>query len=81
MPLDTIYAGSATNGDVGERLLAANFDAGALRPFRGSDGRNYVTVNNQTMVHNAPATLRHEDWLALDRAIIKEARPPPAARQ
>lgn len=67
------------HGDMAQLLLRNNFDCGALRPFVGSDGRNYITLNQggtpQTFVTNAPATLRKDDWLAFDNAIIKAAKP------
>lgn len=75
MTIDTIYERACTNGDVGDKLMASGFDPGVLRPFVGKDHRHYITANGKTMVHNGPATLRHEDWLDLDRAIVKEARP------
>lgn len=75
MTMDTIYNQSCTNGDVGERLMAANFDPGVLRPFRGNDGRSYITANGKTMTTNAPATLRYDDWKDIDSSIVKAARP------
>lgn len=67
------------HGDVAQTLMAHNFDAGALRPFIGRDGRTYVTINEggkpRTLVTNAPATLRKDDWIQLDTAIIKAAKP------
>lgn len=112
--MDFILNGQAT-GDVASVLMQHNFDTGALRPWRGLDGRSYVTlvVRNsdrtirtydtpaisemakrkgmvmndalvqkyigQPMTHNvltnATATLRKDDWLMLDRAVISQARP------
>lgn len=77
--MDFILNNQAT-GDVAGRLMEANFDVGALRPFRGADGRSYITMNDehgkpQVFVTNAPATLRKDDWLMLDTAIIKAAKP------
>ena len=67
------------SGDVASVLMANNFDAGALRPYVAEDGRSYITVNGangpQQIVHNAPATLRKDEWIHLDTAIIKAAKP------
>ena len=68
------------NGDVASRLMQANFDVNALRPYIGSDGRTYLTVNvggklKAVPVTNATATLRKDDWKLLDEAIVKAAKP------
>lgn len=73
------------HGDVASVLMANNFDTGALRPWVGRDGRTYLTVNSgrvdnegkpifENIVTNAPATLRKDDWIALDTAVIKAAK-------
>ncbi|MBU1067247.1 bacteriocin family protein [Patescibacteria group bacterium] len=73
-------------GNVASVLMANNFDANALRPYQGRDGRSYITVNTgrvdkdgkpiyQALVTNAVATLRKDDWVQLDTAIIKAAKP------
>ena len=76
--MDFILNGQAT-GSVADQLMAANFDTGVLRPFKGSDGNSYVTINagtpeEKTIVHNAPATLRKDAWKTLDLAIVKAAK-------
>lgn len=82
--MDFILNG-APSGDVATRLLQYNGDVGCLRPFIGKDGRNYMTVNTgkfddkgqpirRTMVTNAPTTLRKDDWILLDGAIMRAAR-------
>lgn len=67
------------HGDVASVLMANNFDAGALRPFVGEDGRSRITVNQGgkpcTFITNAAATLRKDEWIQLDTAIIKAAKP------
>jgi len=74
------------HGDVANVLMAHNFDPRCLRPFIGSDNRAYMTVNSgrynadgspvtNDIVTNAPATLRKDDWLMLDAAVIKAAKP------
>lgn len=67
------------HGDVANVLMAHNFDAGALRPYQGADGRSFITINDggkpKTIVVNTAATLRKDDWIQLDTAIIKAAKP------
>ncbi len=73
------------HGNVANVLMASNFDAGALRPFVGGDGKSYVTLNSgrcnekgepvyNTIQTNA-ATLRKDEWIQLDKAILKAAQP------
>jgi len=74
-----IYNGQAV-GDVAETLLANDFDVSVLRPYLGTNGRTYVNrrIGGKVVavpVANATATLRKDDWLALDRAIVAAARP------
>lgn len=73
------------NGDVAGVLMANNFDVGALRPYIDGRGRSLITVNvgvdgegkpkHRTMVANATATLRKDEWIQLDTAVIKAAKP------
>lgn len=54
--MDFILNGQPT-GDVAQVLMQHNFDPGALRPFKGSDGRSYVTLvkrnlDGTPMLHN-----------------------------
>lgn len=67
------------SGDVANVLMANRFDAGALRPWVGHDGRSYITVNVDgkltPIVTNAPATLRKDEWIHLDQAVLKAAKP------
>jgi len=78
MPIDFVYNGHASNASMIDRLEAVNWDAGALRPWLGEDGRSYMTINQggkpKTVRANAQATLTKEAWLQLDRAILKIAR-------
>lgn len=76
MELDFIFNGQA-HGSVGERLLAANGDVGTLRPFIGDDGYHYSPLQNgeNTIITNAPASLRFQDWRLIDEAIIRVAKP------
>jgi uncharacterized linocin/CFP29 family protein len=78
MPIDFVYNGQSSNSAIADRLMAANWDAGALRPWLGPDGRSYVTLTRNgvptTVRTNAQATLTKEAWLQLDTAILRVAR-------
>ena len=64
-------------GDVGVKLMAANFDPNVLRPYLGKDGKT-VFVNmiqpdgkvKAVRIANVTTTLRKDDWKILDDAII-----------
>jgi len=79
--MDDFILNGQASGDVATRLLDNNFNIQVLRPFIGKDGRTYMTVNNEdgtfkaVPVANANATLRKNDWLAIDAAVIKAAQP------
>ena len=77
--MDFILNGQA-NGSVAAALMAANMDAHILRPWVGSDGRHYMTVNQAGKLQavpltNATALLRKDDWKLLDTAVVKAAKP------
>jgi len=77
MPIDFMFNGAASSNDIKEKLLACNFDVGALRPWIGKDGLPYVTLNRggvPTKVRTNAATLTKEAWLQLDTAILRAAR-------
>ena len=78
MPIDFVYNGQTSNPGILDKLEAANWDAGALRPWRGDDGHSYLTINKngkpQTVRATSNATLTKEAWLQLDTAIMKIAR-------
>jgi len=68
------------NGPIAEKLMAVNWDIGALRPWQGKDGRTFVTINDKgtiknVCVGNATTTLRQYDWKQIDSAIVKAAQP------
>lgn len=67
------------SGDLATRLILADGDPRAFRPYEGSDGRSYVTRNiggkDQAIVTNAPAALRFQDWRLIDEAIIRVSKP------
>lgn len=77
--MDFILNGQGT-GAVADRLLQCNGDIGALRPWIGKNGREYVTINMNGIPTSVPTgnvttTLRKDDWKILDDAIIKVAKP------
>lgn len=76
--MDFILNGQG-HGDVAAALLRNEFDPGVLRPFIGKDGRSYMTVNRGGTVVNVPlinanATLRKDEWIQLDTAVVKAAQ-------
>jgi uncharacterized linocin/CFP29 family protein len=67
-------------GSVAEKLVAAGGDIRVLRPFIGQDGRTYITANRggKLIAHpvtNVATTLRKEDWVKLDAAVVAAAKP------
>jgi len=78
MPVDYIFNGMASNQSIADKLLSVNFDVGALRPWMGRDGHSYLTLNingKPTVVRtNANATLRKDEWIMFDAAILKAAQ-------
>ena len=83
--MDIVMNGQG-HGNVANVLMANNFDPAALRPWIGNDGRSYIAQNSgqldadgkpviNSLVTNAPATLRKDDWIHLDTAVIKAAKP------
>jgi len=77
--MDIIMNGQA-QGSVAATLLEAGMDANILRPYVGADGRHYVTLNQggepkAVPLSNATATLRKDDWIQLDSAVVKAAQP------
>jgi hypothetical protein len=78
---DSVWSGS---GDVVQRMLASNFDPRCCRPYI-YNGRSYVSVqkgfdeSGKPKLVNVPtmnaATLRKEDWIMIDQAVVTAARP------
>ena len=63
-------------GPVANKLLNYNMDPGALRPFFGSNGRPYITLNHNGQAKNFAAntaTLRKDEWIKLDTAVMQAA--------
>jgi uncharacterized linocin/CFP29 family protein len=66
-------------GTVAAALMGHNFDPSALRPWIGTDGRHYLTANQEGKPVAVPApvanaTLRKEEWQLLDTAIVAAAK-------
>jgi len=72
------------SGSVADKILANRGDLSTLRPWVGRDGRNYVAVrtgNNDdgspkydAITTNAPATLRKDEWIRMDEAVVRAGR-------
>lgn len=76
--MDFIINGQG-HGDTAAALLRNKFNPGVLRPWIGKDGRSYFTVNDDSgkprnIVANADATLRKDEWIQLDQAVVKAAQ-------
>lgn len=73
-------------GNWARRLLDSELDVGSMRPYVGDRGRSFITRNVMgpdgkmraiPMVTNddSNATLRFLDWIQVDEAVIKAAKP------
>lgn len=78
--MDYILNGAGYGG-VAQTLLNNNFDVNALRPWKSqdpTDHRSFQTITNngqsETFVTNAPATLRKDEWIHLDEAVVEAAQ-------
>ena len=66
-------------GSVASMIMNNNFTTQAMRPFVGEDGNTYI-VDNQApnkvrkISQNAEATLRKDEWIHLDKAVVAAAR-------
>lgn len=70
---------SMSSGNIVSKLVNCGFNTNCLRPWIGKDGRSYIaaTENGKLVskpINNAVATLRKEDWIKLDEAIIPAAK-------
>lgn len=79
--MDFINNGIAS-GSIAQMLLNGNFDINDLRLYQGDNRTGtYKTVFNaqgeptQVQVSNANATLRKDEWIELDKAVVKAAKP------
>lgn len=76
MAVDFILNGQA-HGDVASRLLRSDFDLNTCRMWLDDKGRTKMTVRNGNkntvrIVRNANATLRKDEWIDIDRAVIEQ---------
>ncbi len=76
--MENYVLNGSPNGPIAEKLMAVNWDIGALRPWIGKDGKSYITVNENGVAKNyqttnALTTLRKDDWLLVDSAVTKAA--------
>lgn len=67
------------SGGVAGALLRNGMDVRQLRPYEGADGRSYVTMTRNGKqvaipLMNAAATLRKDEWIELDRAVVTAAK-------
>lgn len=78
MDIDLAFKGAEATGSPIDRLMECNMDPGSLRPWKGR-GRSYVTLNTnqgpKNIVVNAPATLTKDEWIQIDQAVVRAARP------
>lgn len=80
--VDLLGGGQAQGPIAGMILNNGRLDAGRLRPYIGKDGRAYISVykggdpskpENYQAVPITNATLRRDEWIALDSAVLKVA--------
>lgn len=59
-------------------LMGAKLDPGLMRPWIGSDGKTYITMNTpqglKTQQIAAYGTLRRDQWKELDRVVLETAK-------
>ena len=73
--MDFLLNGAAS-GPVAQRLLGANFDPRVLRPYVDVRGRTRIMTNRGgALTGNVNATLRKDEWLLIDDAVTKAAKP------
>ena len=67
-------------GALAQQLSSGRLDVGKMRPYIGKDGKTYVTVYQggnpkkkeswRTLQINSPGTLRRDEWIQLDEALL-----------
>jgi hypothetical protein len=76
--MNDVIVNGVASGTVASVMLENDFSPNCLRPYVREDGASVITVNKGSelveMVTNAPATLRKDDWIQLDTAIVKAAK-------
>lgn len=71
--VDTLFQGKAF-GSVAQKLVANGMSVNPLRAWVGPDGQYYMTVNGKAQPIANAATLRKDEWVQYDEAIIQAAR-------
>lgn len=66
------------NGSVASALMQNDFDVATLRPYIGKDNRTFITRNEggkaiAVPTMNSTATLRKDEWIQLDTAVMSAA--------
>lgn len=82
MPVDFILGGRGFGG-IAQTLLENDMDYNILRPYKGRDGKSYVTQNVGTVEEpkwkavrtDNTALLTRDAWLRIDEAVVKAAKP------
>ena len=71
MKFDRMTINALAQGSPLDRLLTANGDTNVLRPYSLDGKGTYVTLNGKAvLIGNTTASLRKEDWIALDKALV-----------
>lgn len=83
--LDYILNGAAHGSVAAALLQAPSMDPGVMRPWVGTDGHTYVTVNAGTGADGKPqfknlrtntaGILKRDEWLHFDNVVVRSARP------
>lgn len=75
--IDLILNGTGT-GEVASMLLQNNLDYRVLKPWVGRDGQTYINANVCGEIKpirvNTVGLLRKDEWVALDKAVMKSAQ-------
>lgn len=80
MKLFDLIANSVGTSSVAAMLVNCDHQVGALRPWIGENGKNYVTILNSQgqeehiPINNVAATLTREAWLEIDATVQRVAR-------
>lgn len=69
-----VISGNQGYGSLAERLVANGMDVASLRPYIAENGRSYVTNSGRPSLSVNAATLRKDEWVQFDTAVIKAAR-------
>jgi len=67
---DFIFNGKG-HGTIASKLLANGMDIGMLRPYIGTNGQVFVTINGAAQPIDINATLRKDEWKQYDEAVLR----------